>query len=109
MTNELNEILNLIRCLILNKEDTNKEIEQVNWSDMFSTACRNNIAPFLFDAVTKLNENTPIEESILQQWKNFLLLTKDGITEQVVITKNIRLLALRESAGEWSKTIVKQE
>ena len=81
MTNELKGILN--------KEDTNKEIEQVNWSDMFSTACRNNIAPFLFDEVMKVNSSIPIEES--------------------VITKNIRLLALRESAEEWSKTILKQE
>ncbi len=64
---------NLILELLCNSIKRNKKnidiINNVNWSDMFSTACRNNIAPFLFDEIVKINNNTPIDPSIMQQWK----------------------------------------
>ena len=46
MTEEMKALLCMIKKLITGDSNTNIKYETLDWSEMFSLACRNNMAPF---------------------------------------------------------------
>lgn len=75
MTEEMNAILQLVKNFITGEKSSNIEYETLNWSEMFSIACRNNIAPFLFEQVIRIDEMIHLDKVVIQQWKQCTMQT----------------------------------
>ncbi|MFV0341440.1 MAG: nucleotidyltransferase family protein [Anaerocolumna sp.] len=41
----------------------------INWNQVFQMACRNKVAPLLFDQLTQINQQQPIEDSLFESWR----------------------------------------
>ena len=99
------KVVELVRDLVLQKQINSYEFKEKDWSNVFSIACRNNIAPFLFEEVARINEDSPIDEVIMQQWKQYTMQT--SLTEYqkgYALRKIIRMI--KEKGGKlcWIKT-----
>ena len=95
MPSETRLILQMTRNSILRSKEEVTITEKINWSEVFSIAYRNNIAPFLFDQIMKIEEKSHIDDSVFQKWKQCTMFTS--------VAEYRKNFALRQIFGEAKK------